>query len=138
VHAVNEVATLADRTWLRLLVSRDCISRTRTLLAWTGCRLGTSVGGPRTPIAQVRCSPEPLDASARDILAAAYEIGPRLVAGDARALAGWDAPFDDLFDRVCRLHDWDVATGAIYLGALRSALHAGVPQCPWLDDGTPD
>ncbi len=124
MHTVDQLASLADQTWLRLATNRDRISNARLLLASTANRLQTN---SRSSVA--------IDDRARDLLAAAYEIDVSRVAIETRAIQEWDAPFDDLLRRICRSHAWDAATGVVYLGAVRSALNSGSVECPWLEDG---
>jgi hypothetical protein len=114
-------AALADQSWSNLVANRRCIAAARALLDHTARRLRQEAArAPRRPSARTR-----------DVLAAAYEIAPEHVARDVEALARWDRPLDDYLTHVCRLHDWEAATGTTYLGALRSALLARTEPSPW-------
>jgi histone H3/H4 len=128
---------LAERSHEQLARSQLCIGRAQALLATTAQRLRhTPAVLPRLPVERAPSGQLPahrFGPQVRAILSEAFELGSEKVVRDADELAGLDEPLDDLLVRICRRHTWPAATGAIYLGALRSALLSRPTGTPWDD-----
>ena len=155
------LAAVADQQLRDLTLTRECVTSTRALLETTRSRLrrghsnselsGCLERGPAAPwklpgpvglslsaqedagSAVIWARRRELSAQTRDILASAYEVSGAAVAADAEALSNWASPFDELIAQICHSHTWAAEMGAIYLGALRSALLGREPTSPWLD-----
>jgi len=67
------------------------------------------------------------------ILSQAWELPVDEVIADLETLSRWMDPLDEFLVSVCAAYEWDAGTGAIYLGALRSALLARRTPSPWDD-----
>jgi len=145
VQLTDEWHAAMERSHANLEANRQCIAAARELLVATARlrRVAASplgrhqsappegLIGPMEALEQIVNAALP--PSGIVILSQAWELPVDEVIADLETLSRWMDPLDEFLVSVCAAYEWDAGTGAIYLGALRSALLARRTPSPWDD-----
>ena len=149
VQLTDEWHAAMERSHANLEANRRCITAARELLVATAehQRMAAShqerhqfgplefFSGPqRGPMDSLGQIVNPARTpSAIVILSQAWELPVNEIIADLETLSRWMDPLDEFLVCVCAAYQWDAGSGAIYVGALRSALLARCAPSPWDD-----